>query len=151
MKLLSVFIVCLSIQREPLFLRVSFVLWEMCVLKYSHTGQGSTTTESLLVALLETSGIQAFLFLSCVFIININNKCCSLGPSSNSTQLKKTIYCLMWSSQLSPLASIPFPFVVTLHRLLSGGLIRGFGGSDRTSSAKQWLLCSDYTYVRSGH
>lgn len=49
----------------------------------------------------------------------------------------------MWSSQLSSLSSIPFPFVVNLHRLLSGGLIRGFGSSDRPSSAKQWLLITD--------
>lgn len=87
----------------------------------------------------------------CIFLTNItNNKCCCFGSINVHSWKKKTICCLMWSSQLSPLASIPFLFV-SLCRLLWGGLIQGFGSWHRPSSAKRWLPFPDYRYIRSGH
>lgn len=98
---------------------------------------------------LEWSGQHDNWITACCIIGNFWDLC---FPSLTVHSWKNTMYCLMWSSQLSPLSSIPSHLVVCLHcSLLVGGgrLIRGLGSPDHPD--KQWLLCSDYRYMRSGH
>lgn len=91
------------------------------------------------------------LFFSCVFITTINNKCCVLGPSINSAQLKKLfaascgrhswIHC-------HPSRFLLLPVCAIYYQGDSSGVLRN---SDRPSSTQQWLLCSDYRCMRLGH